>query len=98
MDFLLEVAFEPTATDAPRTLVLEAGEKYSDLMSGNASDGLRSEGSWVALEGGIAYLVLDATDDAAIHTLCHEVTSCAPGVWARVIPVLPVKRLRKRLV
>jgi hypothetical protein len=96
MHFFLEVAFEPEETDALRTLVLEAGEKFSDLMSGKASGGLRSEGSWMALEGGTAYLVLDATDGDAIHALCHEVTRCAPGIKARVIPVLPVKRLRKR--
>jgi hypothetical protein len=78
-------------------LVLEAGERFSDLMSGKASDGLRSEGSWVALEGGTAYLVLDATNGDAIHALCHEVTRCAPGIRTRVIPVLPVKRLRKTI-
>jgi hypothetical protein len=36
MHYLLEVAFEPAATDALRTLVLEAGEKFSVLWLSKA--------------------------------------------------------------
>jgi hypothetical protein len=50
----------------------------------------------VALESCTAHLVLDANDGVAVLDLCHELTRCAPGIRARVIPVLPVKRLSKR--
>jgi hypothetical protein len=96
MHFLLEIAYEPAAADALETLVLEAGEKPSDLITGKGSDDLRIEGSWVALESCTAYLVLDAKDGVPILELCNEVTRCAPGIRARVIPVLPVQRLGKR--
>jgi hypothetical protein len=95
MHFLLEIAYEPAAADALRTLVLEAGEKFSDVIAGKGRDGFRIEGSWVSLESCSAHLVLDAKDGLPIYELCHEVTRCAPGVRVRIIPVLPVQRLRK---
>jgi hypothetical protein len=96
MYFLVEISYEPPAADALRTLVMEAGEKFSEVIAGKASDGFRIEGSWVALESCTAYLVLDAKEGLPIYDLCREVTRCAPGIRVRVIPVLPVKRLNKK--
>jgi hypothetical protein len=95
MHFLIEIAYEPAAADALRTLVMEAGEKLSDAVAGKRSEGFRMAGSWVALESCTAYLVLDAKDGHPIYDLCHEVTRCAPGIRVRVIPVLPVGRLNR---
>jgi hypothetical protein len=95
MHFLVEIAYDPAADDALRTLVMEAGEKFSGIVAGKRSEGFRFTGSWVALESCTAYLVLDATDGRPIYDLCHEVTRCAPGIRVRVIPVLPVERLNK---
>src|SRR5262249_23278077 len=95
MHLLLEISDEPASADALRTLVMEAGEKFSAAMSGKESDGLRVEGSRVALESCAAYLVLDAKDGLPVHGHCREVTRCAPGIRIRVIPVLPTKRLDK---
>jgi hypothetical protein len=50
MQFLLEVSYEPASADALRTLVMNAGEKFSAAPSGKESDGLRVEGSGEALE------------------------------------------------
>jgi hypothetical protein len=97
MHFLLEISYEPAAADSLRTLVMEAGDRYSAAMSGKESDGFRVEGSWVALESCTAYLVLDAKDGLPIFGLCREVTRCAPGIKVRIIPVLPTKRLDKML-
>jgi hypothetical protein len=93
--FLIEIAYEPAAADALRTLVMEAVEKLSDVIAGKRSDGFRMAGSWVALESCTAYLMLNAADGRPIYDLCHEVTRCAPGIRVRVIPVLPVERLNK---
>jgi hypothetical protein len=95
MHFLVEISYEPAAADALRTLVMEAGEKFATSMSGKKSDGCRMEGSWVALESSTAYLVLETKDGMPIYELCHEVMHCAPGIKARVIPVLPAKMLNK---
>jgi hypothetical protein len=38
MHFLLEISYEPAAADALRTLVMEAGEKFSAAISGKGSD------------------------------------------------------------
>jgi hypothetical protein len=95
MHFLIDIAYEPAAADALRTLVMEAGEKFSAVIAGKKSEGFRIAGAWVALESCTAYLVLDATDGLPIYDLCHEVTRCAPGIRVRVIPVLPVESLNK---
>ena len=44
LHFLLEIADEPAAADALRTLVLGAGEKFSDVITGKGPDGRRMEG------------------------------------------------------
>jgi hypothetical protein len=77
-------------------LVLEAGEKFTTAMSGKKSEGSRIEGSWVSLESGTAYLVIEMIGGLPVYELCHEVRQCAPGIQVRVIPVLPVKMLQKR--
>jgi len=92
MHFLLEVPYEPASADALRTLVMEAGEQLSAAMSGKEPGGFRVEGPRVALESCAAYLVPDAKDGLPVQGLCHEVTRCAPGIRARVIPVLPTER------
>jgi hypothetical protein len=97
MHFLIEIAYEPAAADSLRTLALEAGERFSAAMSGKRSDGFAVEGTWVALESCAAYLILDAKDGVPVYEFCREVTRCAPGVKARLTPVLPVERLNKRL-
>jgi hypothetical protein len=94
---MLEIAYEPAAADALHTLVLEAGDKFSDVLAGKGSHGFRMEGAWVVLESCTAYLMLDARDGVPIYELCHEVTRCAPGIRVRVIPVLSVKELGKRV-
>jgi hypothetical protein len=96
MHCLLKIAYEPAAADALRTLVMEAGEKFSDAITGKGSGGCRIESGWVALESCTAYLVLDAKDGVPIYDLCNELTRCAAGISVRVIPVLPVKRLSKK--
>jgi hypothetical protein len=97
MHFLIEIAYEPAAADSLRTLVLEAGERFSATLSGKRSEGFAVEGTWVALESCAAYLILDARDGIPVYELCREVTRCAPGIKARLIPVLPVERLSSRL-
>jgi hypothetical protein len=97
MHFLIEIAYEPASADALQTLALEAGEKFSTAMSGKKSDGFAVEGSWVALESCAAYLVLDARDGIPVYELCCEVTRCAPGIKARVVPLLSVKMLNNRV-
>ncbi len=97
MQFLIEISYDPAAAEALRTLALEAGETFSEAVAGKRSDRSAVVGSWVALESGTAYLVLDAKDGVPVYELCHEVTSCAPGVKVRVVPVLPAKVLGKRL-
>jgi hypothetical protein len=95
MHFLIEISYEPAAADALRTLVLEAGEKFTAAMSGKKSDGCRMEACWVGLESSTAYLVLDTKDGMPIFEVCREVMRSAPGIKARVIPVLPAKLLNK---
>ena len=55
MHCLVEIAYEPSAADALQTLVLEAGEKFTRVMSGKKSEGFRFEGSWMTLESGAVY-------------------------------------------
>lgn len=97
MHFLIEIAYEPMAADSLRTLVLEAGEKFSTAISGKKSSGCRLEGAWVALESGAAYLVIESEDGIPVYELCHEVTRCAPGIKTRVIAVLPAKAFHQSL-
>jgi hypothetical protein len=61
MHYFIEISIEPAAADALRTLIVEAGEKFTNFLSGERSEGCRMEGSWVALDSGAAYLVLDTT-------------------------------------
>jgi hypothetical protein len=96
MHFLIEITHEPAAGDALRTMVMEAGEKFSSAMAGKKSEGSRIEGCWVALESGTAYLVMETKDGIPVYELCHEVTQCAAGIKVRVIPVLPVGQLAKK--
>jgi hypothetical protein len=97
MHFLIEIAYEPAAADSLRTLALEAGERFSAAMSGKRSEGFAVEGSWVALESCAAYLIVDARDGVPVYELCREITRCATGIKARLIPVLPIERLKNRL-
>jgi hypothetical protein len=97
MHFLVEITYDPASADALRTLVLEAEDKLPAILAGEGANGFRMEGSWLALESCAAYLVLDTKDGLPVYDLCREVTRCAPGIRARVIPVLPIKRLNKRL-
>jgi hypothetical protein len=97
MHYLIEISIEPEAADALRTLIMEAGEKFTTFLSGERSGGCRMEGSWVSLDSSTAYLVLDTTSGMPVYELCHEVTRCAPGIKSRVMPVLPIKMLNKRL-
>jgi len=46
MHFLIEISYEPAAADSLRTLVLEAGEKFSTAMSGKKSGDCRLESAW----------------------------------------------------
>ena len=94
---LIEIAYEPSAAAALQTLVLESGEKFTTAMSGKKSEGFRFEGAWMALESGTAYLVIESKDGTPVYELCHEVTHCAPGIKARVVPVLPVKALKQTI-
>ena len=97
MHCLIEISYEPSAGEALRTLVLEAGEKFTSAMSGKRSEGCRIDGSWVSLESDTAYLVVDTKGGLPVYELCHEVTKCAAGIKVRVIPVLPVDALQKRI-
>jgi hypothetical protein len=97
MHFLIEIAYEPAAAAALRTLAMEGGERFSAVLSGKRSEGFSVEGTWVALESCAAYLIVDATDGVPVYELCREITRCAPGIKARLIPVLPVERLNDRL-
>jgi hypothetical protein len=76
---------------------MEAGEKFTSAMSGKRTEGCRIETSWVSLESGTAYLVIETKDGLPVYELCHEVTQCAAGIKVRVIPVLPVHMLQKRI-
>ena len=91
MHCLVEIAYEASAAKALQTLVLEAGEKFTTVMSGKKSNGCRFEGSWIALEGGIVYLVIESEDGAPVYEICHELRHCAPGIRVRVVPVLTAK-------
>jgi hypothetical protein len=97
MHFLIEISYEPAASDSLQTLVMEAGEKYATFISGKKSSGSRLEGAWMALASGAAYLVIDSGDGIPVYELCHEVTRCAPGIKTRVIPLLPIKALHQNL-
>jgi hypothetical protein len=97
MHYLIEISIEPAAADALRTLMMEAGEKFTVFLSGARSEGCRMKGSWVSLDSGTAYLVLDTSSGMPVYELCHEVTRCAPGIRTRIIPVLPIKMLNKKL-
>jgi len=85
------------AGDSLRTMVMEAGEKFSMAISGKKSSGSRLEGAWVALESGAAYLVIESGDGMPVYELCREVTRCAPGIKTRVIPVLPARAFQQGL-
>ena len=97
MHFLIEISYEPAAADSLRTLVLEAGEKFSTAMSGKKSGDCRLESAWVALASGAAYLVIESDNGIPVYELCHEVTRCAPGIQTRVIAVLPAKVFHQSL-
>jgi hypothetical protein len=62
MHFLIEISYDPPAADALRTLAMEAGEKFSKIISGKKSSGLKVKGCWMALEGCAAYLIIESAD------------------------------------
>jgi hypothetical protein len=95
--FLIEITYDAASADALRTLVLEAEDQLPAFLTGKGADGIRFEGSWVALESCAVYLILDAKDGLPIFNICREVSRCAPGIRVRVIPVLPISRISKSL-
>ena len=97
MHFLIEISYEAGAGEALRTLVMEAGEKFTSALAGKKSEGSRIEGCWVSLESGTAHLVMETRDGIPVYELCHEVTQCAAGIKVRVVPVLPVSMLAKKV-
>jgi hypothetical protein len=88
--FIIEIRYDPRTAHTIYTLF---EQKFRPVIQGGKADGFVVEGSWVAIETGTAYLVLDAKDGLPVCDLCREVATATDGVKVRAVPVVPIKEL-----
>jgi hypothetical protein len=82
------------ASDSVR-LYTTMQEKYPATLKGGKAKDFDVEQSWVTLENGTFYIVVDAKDSLHVYDLCWEIRHAGEGVTVQVFPVMPSEAIRK---
>jgi hypothetical protein len=92
MKMMIVLRYGPSSS-ANLYTVLE--QKYPAALSGGEATGFSVEGSWVALENGAYFLLVDAKDSLQVYDFCYEALHAAEGITVQVIPVMTAKKIEK---
>jgi hypothetical protein len=64
-------------------------EKYPATLKGGKAKDFNVEQSWVTLENGTFYIVVDAKDSLHVYDLCWEIRHVGESITVQVVPVMP---------
>lgn len=92
MKILLQIRYEAKDAD---TLYTFNEKNYPALIAGGEADGFTVEGTWVAVETGLAFIVIDVKDSVKVYEMCEQVTFSNGSTKIRAIPIIPAKKLRQ---
>jgi hypothetical protein len=92
MKLMLEIRYEVKDADGLYTFM---EQNYPAVHAGGEADGFSVEGTWVALQTGLAYVLIEAKDPTMVYELCEKAIGAANSTRICVIPVIPSKKLKQ---